>query len=186
MNAFQRFFYFYFGLLNKTVIYLRMSQIMHVPSLLPVMHSFWSLVTWILTISDVCSFTVISKDGFPITFCCKLHMDGIFHDLICPFFPPVKRAFALFPEDKIVIAETPGGCTPWARNISFPVSGVWARIQPSDHPLKINLPSAENSIHSATLHPSSGICNSCFPVLVSHSLMPSSPHVANTTSSPLF
>ena len=158
----------------------------HVPSLLPVMHSFWSFVIWILTMSDVCSFTVMSKVGFPITFCCRLHIDGILHDLIWPLFPPVRRAFARFPVDKIVIAETPGGWTPCARNMSFPVSGVWARIQPSDHPLKINLPSAENSIHSATLHPSSGICKSCLPVVVSHNLIPSSPHVASTASNPLY
>ena len=59
-------------------------------------------------------------------------------------------------------------------------------MQPSDHPLKINLPSAENSIHSATLHPSSWMCKSCFPVAVSHNLIPSSPQVANTASNPLF
>ena len=135
--------------------------------------------------SEVCSLTVISKDGFPITFCCKLYIDGIFQDLICPFLPPVNNAFARFADDKMYIAETPGGCTPCAMNTSLPVSGVCARIHPSDHPLNISFPSGENSMHSATTQPSSGICSNCFPVLSSHILIPSSPQVAKTASRPL-
>ena len=165
--------------------YLRMSQMMQVPSLLAVMHSFWSLVTWIFTMSEVCSFTVISKVGFPITFCCRLYIDGIFHDLIWPLLPPVNNALALFPDASVNIADTPDGCTPCAMNIILPVSGVCARIHPSDHPLRISFPSGANSMHSATTQPSSGICKSCLPVFSSHNRMPSSPHVANTASRPL-
>jgi hypothetical protein len=40
-------------------------------------------------------------------------------------------------------------------------------------------------MHWATSQPSSGMCNSCFPVFSSHILIPSSPHVAKTASRPL-